>query len=139
MKFLHLTRESDYAIRIVTFLAGRNKITGARVIADGTDVTLRFSLKILHSLVQAKIVESFKGTNGGYKLAVDPEKLTLYDVISAIEGEFYINRCLSEENPCQRNIEGKCKVHEIFEDVSKLVREKLSQVNFAQLVSESQD
>lgn len=134
---MHLTRESDYAIRIVTFLASRDKITGARIIADYTDVTLRFSLKILHSLVQAKIVESFKGTNGGYRLAVDPERLTLYDVIFAIEGEFYINRCLSGDNPCSRNVEGKCKVHEIFEEVSALVREKLSAVTFSQLVDDS--
>lgn len=133
---MHLTRESDYAIRIVTFLASMDIITGARVIADETDVTLRFSLKILHSLVQAKIVESFKGTNGGYKLAAEPDKITLYDVISAIEGEFNINQCLSGDLPCQRNIEGKCKVHEIFEEVSALVREKLSMVNFAQLVNE---
>lgn len=133
---MHLTRESDYAIRIVAFLAGRKEITGARIIADYTDVTLRFSLKILHSLVQAKILKSFKGANGGYKLAVEPEKLTLYDVICAIEGEFNINQCLSGETPCSRNVEGKCKVHDIFEEISAVVREKLSSVSFAQLADE---
>ena len=136
---MHLTRESDYAIRIVACLANSQQIIGAKTIAEHTDVTIRFSLKILHALVAAKIVKSFKGSNGGYKLAYDPADVSLYDVIFAIEGEYNISRCLDRAFPCERNAESKCKVHNIFDEISVYVRQQLLSVNFEALTKQKTD
>ena len=66
---MHITQESDYAIRIVYCLAKSSARRDARGISEEINVSLRFSLKILGKLVQSGIVTSFKGNRGGYELA----------------------------------------------------------------------
>ena len=66
---MHITQETDYAVRIVYCLANSQGRKDARTISEEMGVTLRFSLKILHKLVQADIVKSYKGSKGGYELA----------------------------------------------------------------------
>ena len=62
---MHITLESDYAVRIVSCLTTANKRLDAKTIAERTCVTLRFALKILRKLVAGGIVKSYKGTQGG--------------------------------------------------------------------------
>ena len=65
---MHINLESDYAVRIVQYLAQSNERRDAQSIADSTCVSLRFTLKIMRKLVAADIVQSFKGAHGGYTL-----------------------------------------------------------------------
>ncbi len=53
---MHITLETDYAVRIVDCLAREQKRMGAQAIADETSVTLRFALKILRKLVGSGIL-----------------------------------------------------------------------------------
>ena len=99
---MHITLESDYAIRIVLYLAQNRKRVEAKNIADQTEVTLRFALKILRKLVASEIVRSFKGTQGGYELNKEPEEITLADIIQTVEGTYYLSRCLDPAQGCNR-------------------------------------
>ena len=49
---MRITLESDYALRIVSTLAVQEGVTDAKTLSEKTSVTLRFTLKILHKLVQ---------------------------------------------------------------------------------------
>ena len=80
---MHITQESDYAVRIVYCLAKCGTRRDARGISEEMCVTLRFSLKILGKLVSSGIVESYKGNRGGYELARPASEITLKDVIDA--------------------------------------------------------
>lgn len=133
---MHITLETDYAVRIVYCLAVNRdqKRMDAKTIAEHTGVTLRFSLKILRKLVACGIVRSFKGTQGGYELAKPLDEITLYDVIETVEGPFVMSRCLNPDFSCPRNEEGICKFHVIYRDISQVVREKLKEVRFSDLV-----
>ena len=71
---MHITLESDYAVRIVYCLAQNGGRMEAAAIAEQTGVTLRFSLKILRKLVAGELVKSYKGAGGGYELAKDPKE-----------------------------------------------------------------
>ncbi|MDR2909296.1 MAG: Rrf2 family transcriptional regulator, partial [Oscillospiraceae bacterium] len=61
---MRITLEADYAIRIIDTLARQGVRVEARTIAEKSQVTLRFSLKILRKLVAAGLVKSFKGAQG---------------------------------------------------------------------------
>ena len=61
---MHITQESDYAVRIVYCLAKCGTRRDARGISEEMCVTLRFSLKILGKLVSSGIVESYEGGAG---------------------------------------------------------------------------
>lgn len=131
---MHITLESDYAVRIVTFLAAQNTRFDAKTISENTEVTLRFALKILRKLVASEIVRSYKGTTGGYELMKTPDKISLADVIGAIEGPYYFSRCLNPENGCPRTNGCGCKASKVFADISKTVSNKLSKTTFDQLI-----
>ncbi len=131
---MHITLESDYAIRIVIFLAQQGKRADAKLISENTGVSLRFALKILRKLVSGEIVRSYKGMAGGYELARDPEKISLADIIGVIEGPYCLSRCLRPDGVCPRSGEADCKVSRVFADISVDVHQKLKQATIDQLM-----
>ena len=100
---MRITLESDYALRILTAMAEYDSVTDAKTISEDTSVTIRFTLKILHKLVQGDLVQSFKGVNGGYKLKAAPKDITLKTVIELIDGPIAIARCLDSAESCSLN------------------------------------
>jgi Rrf2 family protein len=110
--------ECDYAIRIVYVIANANGRIDAKTISERSCVSLRFSLKILRKLVMEGIVISYMGTNGGYELAKPTKDITLYDVISAIGGEYYFNRCVDSTYNCSRMNGERCQFSKIFNRIT---------------------
>lgn len=128
-----ITREADYAVRIMERLskAGDQRVD-ARTIAQDTDVTQRFTLKILHELVDAGLAVSFKGARGGYRLSRPAEEITLLEVIEAVEGPYMFSRCQQEDYSCD-HCEAGCRFHRIYDGVTAMVRKELSCYSFADL------
>lgn len=131
---MYITLESDYAVRIISCLANADKRVDAKTIAEETCVTLRFALKILRKLVAAKLVKSFKGTQGGYELNKAPSEISLKDVIETVEGNYLFNRCLDGTYPCTRGASGNCGYQRAFAEVSVLVNKKLDEYTFDQFI-----
>ena len=77
-----------------------------------------FTLKILHGLVSAGIVKSFKGAAGGYALAKEPQDITLLEVVEQVYGTLKVSRCDGEG--CTHP-DGICSFRGVFNDVSDLV------------------
>ena len=134
---MRITQEADYAIRIVCLLAEHGTTLDANTIAEKCCITQRFALKILRKLVLGNLVCSFKGTNGGYRLAYEPTKISLKLVIELIDGEIAISRCLTENHVCSRNGENKsaCVIHCTFEAINLDVVKKLEKVMISSLVN----
>ena len=126
---MHINLESDYAVRIVQYLAQSNERRDAQSIADSTCVSLRFTLKIMRKLVAADIVQSFKGAHGGYMLAHPAGEITLRRVIESVEGPYMISRCQQGEYACTHT--ASCRFHEIYNEISEIVRQKLDSYTFA--------
>ena len=131
---MHITLETDYAIRIVLYLARAGQRADAKKISEETDVTLRFALKILRKLVASDLVHSFKGIKGGYEIARPPEQISLYDIVCVVEGNCYLSRCLDPAVGCNRHTGCLCKVGREFGRVSDLLRDELSAVTVDTLV-----
>jgi Rrf2 family iron-sulfur cluster assembly transcriptional regulator len=128
---LRITLEADYAVRIIDYLVYQEKRKDARSISEKINVTLRFTLKILRKLVQAKLVRSYKGVTGGYELLRDPSEINLRNVIEAVDGPILINRCLVEDASCTRTDNKKeCYYHNAYAEVSEIVCEKLEKITF---------
>ena len=90
---MHITQESDYAVRIVYCLAREARRMDARTISEQMAISLRFSLKILGKLAQSGLVVSYKGNRGGYELSRPAAQITLRQVIEAVEGPYRLSRC----------------------------------------------
>lgn len=135
---MHMTLETDYAVRIVSCLVTAGRRMDAKSIAEETSVTLRFSLKILRKLVAGGIIKSYKGTQGGYELAREPKEISLNDVIETVEGPFYISRCLGGDYQCGHNDTSSgcsCPFREVYDQISEDVSKRLKAFTFDMLLS----
>jgi len=127
---MFLNNETDYAIRIISCLADSGERVDAAGIAEKTGVTLRFTLKILHRLVQGGIVKSFKGNKGGYILARPSDEITLLQVVEKIYGPLTLSRCHSDGSCGCTHPNGFCEYKDVFSDITAYMRKKLSEVTF---------
>ena len=125
---MHMTLETDYAVRIMEALTREGRRLDARTISERTHVPQRFALKILRKLVADGLVCSYKGAAGGYELARCPAAITLREVIESVEGPYRISRCQGDEYCCDHTT---CRFHQIYGEISELVREKLDSYTFA--------
>ena len=125
-----MTLEADYAVRIVDALSQSDQKVDAKTLSAQTQVPLRFALKILRKLVAGGIIISYKGAHGGYALARSADKITLRQVIEAVEGPYMINRCQQTEYGCAQT--AGCRFHGIYDEISRLVRQKLDSYTFAE-------
>ena len=133
---MRITLESDYALRIVSVLASSNDIIDANKISEKISVTPRFTLKILHKLVQGEIVKSYKGVRGGYALNMVPENITLKMVIELIDGPIAISRCLESSEACSLNPDKTaCIYHHIFDSISMVVAKRLNAITIADVLN----
>lgn len=127
---MHLTREADYALRIMYTLAVNNKLTDAQTISDSIAVTRRFTLKILSKLTEAGLASSKLGAGGGYYLAKPADEISIAEVIEAIEGPFAISTCLAQGYTCERVDDcGNCIFHCIFDVMNEDMRKTLAAVS----------
>ena len=138
---MHITQESDYAVRIVYCLARSGVRMDARTISGEMQVTLRFTLKILGKLAQSKIVNSYKGNRGGYELARPANEISLLDFIVAVEGPYRLSRCIGEHKEscgCSMGDTGCCAFQHVFGRISESINQQLKEVNFQQLLEDKE-
>ena len=124
-----ITRECDYAVRVVRALADDRRMSVGEI-CEKEFITAPFAYKILKKLQKAGIVKGFRGVHGGYSLNRVAKALTLYDVYTAIDPEFFIIDCLEPGYQCTCDGSGNqiCTVHRelqrVQKELCKLLQEK---------------
>jgi Rrf2 family protein len=85
---MNLSRASSYALHAVAHMAavGEDRPLASHHIAEARGIPERYILKVLHPLVSAQILRSVKGPNGGYRLARPAAKITMLEVVEAVDG-----------------------------------------------------
>ncbi len=131
---LQLTRGSEYAIRAMTYLAGRpeGQVCALRDVSSAQDVPESFLAKIFQSLVRADLVVSYRGARGGFALARPADQITMAQIICAIDGPISLNKCVLWPETCSRS--GTCLVHEAWMRAEEAMLGVLDTVTCADLV-----
>ena len=85
---MRLTRQTNYAMRILMYCAANDgRLSRIPEIATAYSVSELFLFKILQPLVEAGLVETVRGRNGGVRLGRPADKITLFDVgLARIDG-----------------------------------------------------
>lgn len=131
---MFLTREADYGIRTVRALASGKKMNIA-AICEKEDVPRQFAYKILKKLNHAGFVSIERGVSGGYTLKVPVGQMTLYDIVSVINEELFLNKCLEPGYQCERNPKNSsCKVHAELVRIQNIMVQELKRIPLSQLV-----
>ena len=116
MKFQKAT---DYAIRVLSYLHSHNSrddLLTAQMISEAVGMTYPFFLKIANQLKHQGLIITAQGRYGGYRLARRGNKISVYDVFVAIEGELRITNCPKDEHSA-----APCAVHGYFEEMQNMM------------------
>ncbi|MPM13543.1 hypothetical protein SDC9_59900 [bioreactor metagenome] len=100
-----ITKETDYALRMLRALAEAERITTAQL-ALGEQVPQQFAYKILKKLEKGGIVRILRGIDGGCELAEPLSRITLFRLIQAMEAEVPVSSCMKPGYQC-----AWCKAH----------------------------
>jgi len=99
---MQVTRQADYAIRAVYYLAmiGNDKRASTSEIARQQHIPPSFLAKIISQLSVAGLLHTSRGARGGVTLALDPAEITMLDVVEAIDGPIMLNECVMNSHGC---------------------------------------
>lgn len=130
---MQITRQADYAVRAVLYLAGLNNGRRAPTseIARKQHIPPSFLAKIVSQLSVAGVVQTSRGARGGVSLARPPEDISLLEVVEAIDGPIALNACVLDPKACEFGSD--CAVHEIWCNAQAELVNKLRQTNFNSL------
>ena len=130
---IRMTRLSDYASMLLIYFArDAARAFTARDLAEETSLPLPTVSKILKALVRAGLLVSHRGLNGGYNLGRDPERISLAEILAAIEGPISLTDC-GGSAPGGCSHEQMCPVENNWKQINRLVHDALSRISLAEM------
>ncbi len=128
-----ISQTVEYALRAVVYLASQaGESRTVHQIADTTRVKEAYLAKVLQGLSRNGLVHSQRGLGGGFTLAVAPERLTVLDVVQAVDP---IHRITA----CPLGLKGHvnlCPLHRRLDKAIALVESALRESTIAELLLE---
>lgn len=134
---MRITRQADYAIRAVLYLARMKSEQRAATstIAQEQRIPPSFLAKIISQLSIAGLLHTSRGARGGVTLAREPGDITLLEVIEAIDGPIMLNECVGDSSTCA--FDENCPLKPVWCDAQNELVTRLKGTNFAQLLEQS--
>ena len=129
---LRVSKLTDYATVVMTVLADAERVHSAQELAERAHLELPTVSKLLKQLAHAELVESFRGVNGGYRLARAPERITIAEIVIAMEGPIGMTECSAHAGACGH--EPHCGVRVNWQRINHAIAGALSSVSLADML-----
>ncbi len=130
---LRVTKLTDYATVVLSVMADApERVHNATELAERAHLELPTVSKLLKTLAQAALVEGFRGSAGGYRLAKPAAQITLIQIVEAIEGPLGMTECSGEHSSCER--ETHCGVRSKWLRINDVVANALRGVSLAEMM-----
>lgn len=129
---LRISKVTDYGTVIMAQLArypARSQT--ANEIAQRTRIPLPMTSKILKQLTQHRLLLSQRGTQGGYSLALAPEKISLADIVNALDGDIALTECTQSVSQCV--LEMGCTMRSNWSLINRILQTVLANISLAVL------
>ncbi len=133
---LRLSKQSDYATVLMSRLAeAPDTVCNVNELASATRVSAPMVSKTLKLLARNGLIESVRGAGGGYRLAQQPEAISIAAIIDAVEGPIALTECSDQFGCC--SLEGHCRIRPQWQIINATIINSLQQLSLAQLQSPS--
>jgi Rrf2 family protein len=132
-----ISQTAEYALRAVVHLASApDRPHTNKEIAEATHVPDSYLSKVLQSLARYRIVRSRRGLHGGFTLVKPPSRITIYDVVNAVDPLPRIREC-----PLGIKSHGKrlCPLHRRLDQAIAAVEQAFKETTVAELLADPGD
>ncbi len=131
---LRVSKLTDYATVVMTCLAvSGDEVLSAQLLAEQARLETPTVSKVLKLLAGAGLVDSWRGVNGGYRLARAPGAITVADIVTAMEGPIGMTECCTDSSLCDH--ESHCGVRVNWQRISEAIRTALEHVTLADMLA----
>jgi len=131
---LRMTKQADYGIVLLTRMSGQpERIFSTSELADETGLPSPTVSKVLKLLARGRLLNSHRGAKGGYSLSRPPERVTVAQIISALEGPIAITECI-DDTPGQCTQEAICPVRGNWQRINLAIRRALEEISLAEMI-----
>ena len=136
------TRRTDYGIRALIFLANQTEgddravapLTKASDIASAMSIPPKFLPQLLQQLQRARLVVSLPGPNGGHRLARPASRISVREIVEALEGPLDTSECALRGGPC--HWKDVCALHWVWSSARHALVERLDAATLAVVAAE---
>ena len=129
---LRISKLTDYGIVMMAFMAeDPARLFQATDIAIHTHIAQPTVSKILSKLAQHKLVDSYRGIHGGYKLSRKPAQISVAALIRALEGPIALTECNISEDSC--SIKHHCKLRTPWQRINQMLSQSLESITLFDL------
>lgn len=133
---LRLSKKADYALMAMRHLAMRADAgsSSAREIAEQFDIPVELLAKVLQRLTRTGLLASHQGTRGGYVLGRPASRISVADVIQAIDGPVAVTACGSGADSCDQY--EKCNIRDPLWRIKDRILSALADCTVQELATE---
>ncbi|MFH1427787.1 MAG: Rrf2 family transcriptional regulator [Patescibacteria group bacterium] len=133
MKF---STRTTYGLRAIIKLAQSQKKGSVSLptIASKENISLGYLERLFSNLKKAQIIKSVKGASGGYRLAREASKITVFEIIKALEGKMSPFHCLSEDGKIYCAKKCKCPATKVLVEVQTAINKTLKKIKLSDLI-----
>ena len=143
---MKISANEEYGLRIILCIAGfqvekPSELVSLNQIADAEGISPEYTASIITLLKGAKLVESVRGKNGGYKLGKPPEEITLYNIINALSDKpFASGFCDSHTGVMERCMHSEnCSIRPVWTYITNLLDQFFSKISLSELMKREHD
>ena len=131
---IKISKLTDYAVVVLTQLSRDHGVQTVAHLAEASGIPAPTVAKLLKPLTTAGLVASHRGTNGGYALNREPERISVAAIITALEGPIAVTECVSDtDSLC--GVERLCPMRGNWEKINRAVRAALEDVTLADMAA----
>ena len=134
---LRLSKKADYALIAMKHLTLREgeRSSSAREIAEQYSIPVELMAKVLQRLVRKGLLVSQQGTRGGYQLARSADRISVADVIQAIDGPLTVTACTGQTDRCGQF--AKCNVRDPLWRIRERIVSALATCSVSEMAAEA--
>ena len=128
----NISTKSQYGLRAMTYMAKERAISPLSRISKAEGISFDYLEKIISKLEKAGLVRSKKGVQGGYFLSKSPSKIKIGEIMSALEEDKHLVKCVGKGCFCPR--EKGCFAKPLWEKLYKSLNKTLNSITLLDLI-----
>ena len=134
---MRINKLTDYGIVVMTRIADmdQNRVHTAREISEDTRIPLPTVTRLLKTLSGNGLLDSQRGSQGGYSLSRSSDDISVADIIEIFEGPIALTECST--NACECSYETKCSVEEPWQKINDTVKNALESISLNEMAGNS--
>lgn len=130
---MKISTKGQYAVRLMVEIAKSEEPLSVSQISKNQNISSKYLEQIVSSLVKASLLESLRGSKGGYKLTQPASQISIKQILDVTGDSCTLTPCVSGE--CERK--NKCNASAVWQSLGSLINNFLDKITLHDLLNKS--